>query len=145
MIQENFYAGQPVLVRDSDQEQWHYSLYSHKKETGRYVHVCIDSNYKQCIPFIGNEELVGTYGTPSAHPYACLIGHHVVFSMNGNVYIAHLSKYDKENGTLLFQKLFNTTRRMFSAHFSRMIKTEDIESLRAASQIETALYEEVHS
>jgi hypothetical protein len=48
-----------VLVRDSYNDMWRASFFSHiKEDDGRYVTTCC--TWKFCIPYIGNESLVGT-------------------------------------------------------------------------------------
>ena len=48
-----------VLVRDSIDDVWRASFFSHIKENdGRYVTTCV--TWKFCIPYIGNESLLGT-------------------------------------------------------------------------------------
>lgn len=48
-----------VLVRDSYNDMWRASFFSHiKEDDGRYVTTCC--TWKFCIPYIGNEPLVGT-------------------------------------------------------------------------------------
>ena len=48
-----------VLVRDSYDDVWRASFFSHIKENdGRYVTTCI--TWKFCIPYKGNEHLLGT-------------------------------------------------------------------------------------
>lgn len=57
-------TGQPVLVRNLDDESWKYALYSHSEEDDDVVVVilyCAAGTYwEQCIPYEGNENLVGT-------------------------------------------------------------------------------------
>ena len=52
-----------VLVRDDDDEKWTASFFSH---TGSpvYPYYCTYSCYKQCIPYEGNEHLIGTTDSP---------------------------------------------------------------------------------
>lgn len=50
---------QKVLVRDDDDQPWNANLFSHK-DTGDYPFVCINSPWAQCIPYEGNEHLLGT-------------------------------------------------------------------------------------
>lgn len=52
-----------VLVRQSDKDYWRASLYSHfnSKEN---IHVTAWMNWYQCIPYEGNQELVGTTDKP---------------------------------------------------------------------------------
>lgn len=47
-----------VLVRDSDEEEWECNLFSHIDEEGLYY--CVSSWSFQCIPYEGNEHLLGT-------------------------------------------------------------------------------------
>lgn len=50
-----------VLVRDSDKDKWLCELFSHI-EDGYYF--CINCGWKQCVPYEGNEHLVGTADSP---------------------------------------------------------------------------------
>lgn len=53
-----------VLVRCNSLEQWHIQFFEkYNRELGaKYPFICLcDSKYCQCIPFEGNEHLVGTY------------------------------------------------------------------------------------
>ena len=58
---KNFQPFDKVLVRDTENEKWVASLFSNF-EYGNFPHkfVCIDTCYTQCIPFEGNEHLLGT-------------------------------------------------------------------------------------
>lgn len=47
-----------VLVRDMDDEVWKGDLFSHLGDRG--VFVCHFTWWKQCIPYEGNEHLLGT-------------------------------------------------------------------------------------
>lgn len=53
-----------VLVRDSESEKWACTLYSHFEPSSIFHHVTTSSAYKMCIPFEGNEHLVGTTKNP---------------------------------------------------------------------------------
>jgi len=56
----NFHAGMPVLVRDYDNSHWSYVQFSHYVgECGMKFNAC-GIPYIQCIPFEGNEHLLGT-------------------------------------------------------------------------------------
>lgn len=47
-----------VLVRDFSRDKWSISFFSFKKED---CYVCINNcSWNQCIPYIGNESLLGT-------------------------------------------------------------------------------------
>jgi hypothetical protein len=57
----NFHVGMPVLVRPDNDCCWDYSVFS--RNTGNeYWHfaVCNGVSFTQCIPFEGNEHLLGT-------------------------------------------------------------------------------------
>lgn len=49
-----------VLVRNGELAKWRCSLYSHFDQEGIYHHTTISGIYSMCIPFKGNEHLVGT-------------------------------------------------------------------------------------
>lgn len=51
-----------VLVRDRDEQEWECSLFSHIDKEGCYV--CVGSWWLQCIPYEGNEHLLGTTNNP---------------------------------------------------------------------------------
>lgn len=48
-----------VLVRDSDHLKWECDLFSHLGDK-EDVFVCISDFWRQCIPYEGNEHLLGT-------------------------------------------------------------------------------------
>lgn len=51
-----------VLVRNYDDMVWHANFFSHYKDNNGYHYVCIDNSYIYCIPYEGNERLLGTTG-----------------------------------------------------------------------------------
>jgi hypothetical protein len=52
---------QKVLVRDYDSNVWVAHLYSHRDDNLAYIHRTVgDVGYHQCIPYEGNEHLLGT-------------------------------------------------------------------------------------
>ena len=53
-----------VLVRDSEAEKWGCTFYSHFKPSDTYHYVTTSGMYAMCIPFEGNEHLVGTTKNP---------------------------------------------------------------------------------
>lgn len=57
--EHQFKPFEKVLVRDSYDDVWRASFFSHIKENdGRYVTTCL--TWKFCIPYIGNESLLDT-------------------------------------------------------------------------------------
>lgn len=55
---KNFHAGMPVLVRDNNKE-WRYVPFSHITN-GSWIFNAVGTIWEQCIPFDGNEHLLGT-------------------------------------------------------------------------------------
>ena len=49
-----------VLVRDFDDEAWTLDVYSHREDNPDYPHKCLESFWRQCLPYEGNECLLGT-------------------------------------------------------------------------------------
>lgn len=47
-----------VLVRDSKSGEWRANLFSHKNVNEPYY--CIYASWNYCIPYKGNEHLLGT-------------------------------------------------------------------------------------
>lgn len=54
-----FKAQDPVLGRDANDCVWRYDIFSHKENNAEFPLVCVGSRWKQCIPYNGNEHLVG--------------------------------------------------------------------------------------
>lgn len=53
-----------VLVRDNSTDDWICNIFSHYLSSSVYKFVAINSSYKQCVPYQGNEHLVGTNNSP---------------------------------------------------------------------------------
>ena len=53
-----------VLVRDAESAKWRCAFYSHFEPKGIYHHNTVSGIYAMCIPFEGNEHLVGTTKNP---------------------------------------------------------------------------------
>lgn len=50
-----------VLVRQLETEEWRANIFSHTDKTDEYLdHVCVNGRWEFCIPYIGNESLLGT-------------------------------------------------------------------------------------
>lgn len=49
-----------VLGRDDDEDIWTADLFSYKDPTKGYPYCCIGEAYRYCIPYAGNENLLGT-------------------------------------------------------------------------------------
>ena len=61
-VECEFKAFDKVLVRDNNEEEWYANYFSHYKENDGYPYACIDCGYRYCIPYEGNEHLLGTTG-----------------------------------------------------------------------------------
>lgn len=64
-MEHEFKPWQPVIVRDSDNEQWRADFFSQR--LGNYhsaTFACVGSLWKQCLPAEGNEHLIGTTDKP---------------------------------------------------------------------------------
>ena len=55
-------TGDPVLMRDNELRPWRYSVFSHKHREGNVPHPYYSAGIiaALCIPYVGNEHLVGT-------------------------------------------------------------------------------------
>lgn len=63
--QHRFKPYDKVLARDHDDEKWHCTFFSHyNDDCSRFPFYCIIGYYKKCIPYEGNENLVGTDKNP---------------------------------------------------------------------------------
>lgn len=60
----DFKAGDPVLVRDSDNNKWRYNIFSHISESNGTYRTIHDISYNQCIPYKGYEYLINTNNKP---------------------------------------------------------------------------------
>lgn len=56
----NFKPFDKVLVRDYNDDVWLISFFAYINTIGDYKYQTISNAYKQCIPFEGNEHLLGT-------------------------------------------------------------------------------------
>lgn len=53
-------TGDAVLVRDTKDSYWTYSIFSHKINNNPYPYITCCSGNKECIPYKDNESFVGT-------------------------------------------------------------------------------------
>lgn len=62
---KKFKAFDKVLVRDDDYKEWLANTFSHyRREEGKVKYVCSVFSWWQCIPYEGNEYLIGTNKAP---------------------------------------------------------------------------------
>lgn len=64
--EHKFQPFERVLVRDLEDEAWHTNIYGYKDSyvSEEYTFVCVSSRWKYCIPYEGNEHLLGTTNNP---------------------------------------------------------------------------------
>lgn len=61
LIKQEFKPFDKVLIRDEDNQTWRVCLFSHYREDLSCPYVCVGCiAFKQCIPYEGNEYLLGT-------------------------------------------------------------------------------------
>lgn len=53
-----------VLVRDSDEGNWRCAIFNHFDKGSPFPYTTTSVSWKQCIPYEGNEHLVGTSDNP---------------------------------------------------------------------------------
>lgn len=61
----NFKPYDKVLVRDDDTSKWNGDFFLRYIEGVKYGYLCLTTGYVQCIPYEGNEHLLGTTDKPS--------------------------------------------------------------------------------
>lgn len=61
-MKHNFHPFDRVLVRDRDDEKWQTGFFSHEEYNAFYV--VSNAHWLQCIPYEGNEHLLGTTDSP---------------------------------------------------------------------------------
>jgi len=61
----SFKPFQKVLVRDAKDDVWKADFFSNYVEDDESLpYICVGSLYKLCIPYEGNEHLLGTNNNP---------------------------------------------------------------------------------
>lgn len=49
-----------VLVRDEDETNWKIDLFPHYNPDSEWLYECLETEWKQCVPYEGNEHLHNT-------------------------------------------------------------------------------------
>lgn len=61
LIKQQFKPFEMVLVRNESNEKWSINLFSYYDEEDKYYpYVCLNGRWCYCIPYKGNEYLLGT-------------------------------------------------------------------------------------
>ena len=77
---------QPVLVRDDNDDTWRANFFSHLEHyssNNLVLYVCAGHKWHQCIPYEGNEHLLGTTDSPAQPESEFKFGDKVAFSYDG--------------------------------------------------------------
>lgn len=65
-MNNEFEPFQPVLVKDYDHGNWEISFYAYYDETTDRPYISINgTSWRDCIPYKGNEDLLGTTNKPN--------------------------------------------------------------------------------
>lgn len=64
IMKQEFKPFDKVLVRDKITEPWEIGIFSHHVQEGIYKYYCMKTCYRYCIPYEGNEHLLGTIDSP---------------------------------------------------------------------------------
>ena len=76
MSELKFEPFQKVLVRDSDDMKWKCSLFSYYEEKDE-LYFCCGIPWEMCLPYEGNEHLLGTTDSPTPPEPEFKFGDHV--------------------------------------------------------------------
>ena len=61
LVKQEFKPFEKVLVRDDTNKEWSIDLFSYYDEENKnFPYVCMHIHYRYCIPYEGNEYLLGT-------------------------------------------------------------------------------------
>lgn len=85
-------TGDAILVRNNTNECWTYAHFSHYDKSYCYPFLTVLGAFNFCIPYKGNEHLVGT-----ASSYEFRFGAKVKFVYDEEEKVGVLLKYDKED------------------------------------------------
>ena len=64
-MEHQFKPFDKIIVRDSEEETWMCDFFSHYEKDVTYKYVGISDAHRDCLPYEGNEHLVGTYDNPT--------------------------------------------------------------------------------
>lgn len=68
MEKHEFQPKEWVLVRDEDRDTWKLDIFSHFVDGAAFPYICVGSYYEECLPYEGNEHLLGTSDSPEEKP-----------------------------------------------------------------------------
>ncbi len=62
---QQFEPFQKILVRDNDCDNWRCGFFSHMRENKFFKYAATEGVWMKCIPYEGNEHLLGTTDSPT--------------------------------------------------------------------------------
>lgn len=66
LVKQEFKPFEKVLVRDDTNKEWSIDLFSYyDEENENFPYICMHIHYRYCIPYEGNEYLLGTTDSPT--------------------------------------------------------------------------------
>lgn len=96
-----------VLVRDSEKSVWTCDFFSYKDINDRYM--CVSGLWNYCIPFEGNEDLVGSYDSPKEKRWrAEMQGTYYCIGISGEVVEGTDDRYIVDNTLYKYGNYFQT-------------------------------------
>lgn len=108
MEKNNFKPFERVLVRYDKNDIWRANLYSHYDEKMQ-LHICSYSLWKCCIPYEGNEHLLGTTDCPKPKRWRAKRGELLYFvNAIGEVSSTHDVDTDADNNLFNIGNYFRT-------------------------------------
>lgn len=109
---EKFEPFQKVLVRDYEDRPWRCAFYSHNTGDITYPYACVSSTrWKYCIPYDGNEYLLGTTDSPTPkgreYKFGEIVAVRTITGWERGLYI------DRDDKAKLYQVVMESDRRLY--------------------------------
>lgn len=79
-MSQQFEPFQKILVRDNDHDNWRCGFFSHIRGNHIFKYTTTEGVWTQCVPYEGNEHLVGTNSNPTPPELEFKFGDHVEVS-----------------------------------------------------------------
>jgi len=64
-MEHQFKPFDKIIVRDSKEDTWKCEFFSFYEKNSAYHYVGVGDSYEYCLPYEGNEHLVGTTNSPT--------------------------------------------------------------------------------
>ena len=93
-----------VLVRDDNYDLWRISIFERYNPKLSHPYICLTGDHKQCIPYKGNEYLLGTMTTP-ASKHNCKNGDIVIVWNNDSDKYIRVFSYKSKKSYITYNNL----------------------------------------